>query len=52
MDRSERHRLMASPLCPAPMTTVVVCMETSGSRKSGESQSTSTLTLVGFVMMS
>ena len=44
-DVSARQRLIASPAWPAPMTTAVVAAARGA-------QATSTLTLVGLVMMS
>ena len=60
IERSVRRRLIASPALPAPMITVVTCIiaslppPTVSGCDSGRScgQATSTVTLVGFVMMS
>src|SRR5580658_1916875 len=51
IDLVDRHRLMASPLWPAPRTTVDVCTGLPSDQGHGR-QLTSTLTFVGFVMMS
>ena len=52
MERSDRHRLMARPLCPAPTTIVEVRTEPLVRIGGAECQLTSTLMFVGFVMMS